>query len=127
MLLRSVANHSGEIMSNAPNESAQGTSFRAGVARPMIGQALTRPLSLEDLITLNEEIAAMAKAGLPLDQGLSALAKEMGGGRLQAVTEQLANDLRSGCTLPEAIKRQPGRLPPYYAALLNAGIRSNRL
>ena len=69
----------------------------------------------------------MAKVGLPLDQGLSAIAKEMGGGRLQAVTERLAHDLRSGCTLPEAIKRQSPALPPYYAALLNAGIRSNRL
>lgn len=114
-------------MSDGPNESPKSTDFRASGGRPTIVQALSGPLAPEDLITLNEEIAAMAKAGLPLDQGLSALAKEMGGGRLQAVTERLANDLRAGCTLPEAIQRQSASLPPYYAALLNAGIRSNRL
>ena len=50
----------------------------------------------DDLITLNEEIAGMARAGLPLDQGLAALAREMGRGRLQQVTANLAADLQAG-------------------------------
>src|ERR1019366_861434 len=74
-----------------------------------------------------EEIAAMARAGLPLDQGLSALASEMGRGKLRQVTQQLADDLRAGFSLPDALKRQEGRVPPYYAALLAAGIRSGKL
>jgi type II secretory pathway component PulF len=93
-----------------------------GSSRPAGGQ-----LSAEDLIALNEEIASMARAGLPLDQGLSVLAREMGGGRLQQVTGQLADDLRAGFTLPQALDRQKGRVPPYYAALLAAGIRSGRM
>ena len=48
-------------------------------------------LSPEDLIALNDEIAAMAKAGLPLDQGLSALAVGMGRGRLRDVTESYSS------------------------------------
>jgi general secretion pathway protein F len=64
---------------------------------------------------------------LPLDQGLSALAREMGFGRLQSVTAQLAADLKAGHTLPQALERQRGRVPPYYAALLSAGIRSGRI
>ena len=84
------------------------------------------PLSADELITLNEEIASMARAGLPLDQGLAVLAREMSAGRLRNVTEQLAADLRAGLTLPEALKRQEGRVPGYYAARLTAGIRSGR-
>jgi type II secretory pathway component PulF len=84
-------------------------------------------LTGEDLVTLNEEIAGMAKAGLPLDQGLRALADEMGHGRLQRVTESLSEDLRAGLTLPQALDRQRGRVPPFYSALLAAGIRSGRL
>ena len=84
-------------------------------------------LSANDLITLNEEIAGMARAGLPLDQGLAALAREMGSGRLQQVTQQLATDLQAGLTLPQALQRQQGRVPPFYAALLAAGIRSGRI
>lgn len=84
-------------------------------------------LSAEDLITLNEEIAGMARAGLPLDQGLAALARDMGRGRLQRVTADIADGLHAGLTLPEAIERQGGRVPPYYSALLLAGVRSGRL
>ena len=89
---------------------------------PTIGQ-----LSAEDLITLNEEIAAMARAGLPLDQGLTALASEMKRGKLQQVTRQIADDLKAGFSLPDALKRQEGHVPAYYAALLAAGIRSSKL
>lgn len=81
----------------------------------------------DDLIALNEEIAAMAKAGLPLDQGLAALAAEMGRGRLRRVTARLADDLRAGLTLPEALQRQGRRLPPFYAGLVEAGVRSGRI
>jgi type II secretory pathway component PulF len=84
-------------------------------------------LSVDDLITLNEEIAGMARAGLPLDQGLAAMAREMKHGRLQQVTAELAADLRSGLTLPEALERQGKRVPPFYSALVAAGIRSGQI
>jgi general secretion pathway protein F len=84
-------------------------------------------LSLEDFILLNEEIAGMAKAGLPLDQGLAALAAEMGEGRLGRVTGAIAVDLKAGFTLPEAVDRQAGRVPAFYARLLTAGIRSGKI
>src|ERR1051326_9129959 len=98
-------------------------SFRAGEApgaRPL--GANVAGLSPEDLITLNEEIAGMARAGLPLDQGLAALAREMGRGRLQQVTNAIARDLQAGQTLPDALQRQGKRVPPFYAGLVSAGI-----
>jgi type II secretory pathway component PulF len=84
-------------------------------------------LSTDDLVTLNEEIAAMARAGLPLDQGLSAMAREMGTGRLQRATAQIAEDLRAGRTLPEALGRQSGRVPDFYPALVSVAVRSSRI
>jgi len=84
-------------------------------------------VNAEDLITLNEEIAGMARAGLPLDQGLRALAQELSRGRLRRVTAEMAADLQAGRTLPEALQRQGDRVPPYYAALLAAGVRSGRI
>jgi type II secretory pathway component PulF len=81
----------------------------------------------DDLITLNDEIAGMARAGLPLDQGLAALAGEMGRGRLQQVTAALAADLKSGQTLSQALERQAGRVPPFYAGLVAAGVRTGRI
>ena len=84
-------------------------------------------LSTDDLVTLNEEIAAMARAGLPLDQGLSAMAREMGAGRLQRATAEIAADLSSGRTLPEALGRQAGRVPDFYPALVSVAVRSGRV
>jgi type II secretory pathway component PulF len=91
------------------------------------GGAPAGGLSAEDLITLNDEIAGMARAGLPLDQGMAALAKEMRRGRLQRVTADIAADLRRGSTLPEAMARQAGRVPRFYAGLVAAGVRSGRI
>lgn len=84
-------------------------------------------MTADDLTALNEQIAAMARAGLPLDQGLASLARDMGRGRLRDVTEALAADLRSGRTLPEALARQEGHVPPYYASLVTAGVQTGRL
>src|SRR5437870_5683883 len=84
-------------------------------------------LSSDDLITLNEEIAAMARAGLPLDQGLAALAREMRTGRLQRATAEIAADLSAGQTLPEALDHQAGRVPDFYGSLVAAGVRSGRI
>src|SRR5205823_11455408 len=86
-----------------------------------------RDVNAEDLIILNEEIAGMARAGLPLDQGLAALARDMTRGRLRSVTAALADDLKAGRTLPEALQRQGRRLPPFYAALVAAGVRSGNV
>jgi type IV pilus assembly protein PilC len=81
----------------------------------------------DDISALNDQIAAMARAGLPLDQGLESLAKEMGSGELRTVSEALASGLRAGQSLPEALARQEGRIPPYYANLVTAGLQTGRL
>jgi type IV pilus assembly protein PilC len=87
----------------------------------------SRSLSPDELIILNDEIAAMARAGLPLDQGLAAMAREMGTGRLQRATAEIASDLQSGLTLPEALERQSGRVPDFYPALVHVAVRSGRI
>jgi type II secretory pathway component PulF len=81
----------------------------------------------DELALLNEQITGMARAGLPLDQGLASLAKDMGRGRLRTVTRQLSDDLHSGLTLPEALAKREDQLPAYYAGLARAGIRTGRL
>ena len=84
-------------------------------------------MTADELVALNEEIAGMARAGLPLDQGLTALAKEMGRGRLRQVTAAIAGDLQKGHTLPQALERQSDRLPQFYSSLVAAGVRTGRV
>jgi type II secretory pathway component PulF len=86
-----------------------------------------KPMNADELVALNDQIAGMARAGLPLDAGLNSLATEMGHGRLRRVTEAIVDDLRAGATLPEAVARRQKELPPYYANLISAGVRTGRL
>lgn len=82
------------------------------------------PISLEQLIALNDEMVALARAGVPLDQGLLHLGRDLPG-QLGRVATTLGQRLQRG--------EEPARvlddrsLPPAYRALVAAGIRSGRL
>ncbi len=84
-------------------------------------------LTSDQLIYLNEEIAGMARAGLPLEEGLASIAREMSRGNLKQTTQQIADELKQGKSLPEAIAAQQGRMPRFYSSLMNAGIRGGNL
>lgn len=92
-----------------------------------VPESTGRGLSGEDLALLNEEISALAKAGLPLDQGLASLAEEMRRGRMRTVTLNLAADLHHGLSLPEAMAKQEGSIPRYYGRVVAAGIRTGNV
>jgi type II secretory pathway component PulF len=84
-------------------------------------------MTADELIALNDQIAGMAKAGLPMDQGLASLAREMGHGRLRRVTAAIAADLHAGVPLTEAVDQRRGDMPPFYSHLVAAGIRTGKL
>lgn len=82
-------------------------------------------VTLEQLIALNEEIAALARAGVPLDQGLLHLGRDLPG-RLGEISRRLGERLAAGEPLTHALEEEHG-LPPAYRAIVAAGIRSGRL
>jgi general secretion pathway protein F len=83
-------------------------------------------LSLDQWIALNDEIAALVGAGLPLEPGLAGVAGDARG-RLGATARALADRLERGESLPAAIAAEGDRLPPVYRAVVTAGARSGRL
>lgn len=85
-----------------------------------------RPLSLEQLVLLNEELRGLIRAGIPLELGLRGSSARIGG-RLGQLTERLAARLESGATLDGALQAEGHRLPAAYRAILTAGLRSGRL
>ena len=64
-------------------------------------------LSLEHLIALNDEIAALIRAGLPLERGLLSVGSDLPG-RLGEVTRQVADGMGRGttwaCGTPRAVE-----------------------
>src|SRR3954453_21823105 len=83
-------------------------------------------LSLDHLVALNDEIAALVRTGLPLERGL----RLAGGGlpgRLRGTMTVLADGMSRGASLPAALEAERERLPRIYRAVVEAGLRSGRL
>ena len=86
----------------------------------------SRPITLEDLKALNDEIASLARSGMPLEGGLMGLGDDLPG-RLSAVSHAVGARMRSGESLAQALKSANVGIPPIYEAVVEAGIRSGRL
>ena len=84
-------------------------------------------LSAEETAELAARMADLTKAGLPLGDGLRALADELSGRRLRRVLRALADQLDAGVDLAVAVESQSGRLPTCLRGLVLAGLRSGRL
>ncbi|HEX8200909.1 MAG TPA: type II secretion system F family protein, partial [Isosphaeraceae bacterium] len=83
-------------------------------------------IGLEDLIALNDEIAALVRAGVPLERGL----RDVGGalrGRLGAIAQTLGERMSRGESLAQALDAERGWIPRVYRAVVEAGLRGGRL
>lgn len=83
-------------------------------------------MTLDELIAVNDEVAALVRAGVPLDTGLAELGSDMPG-RLGRFATALAERTAQGQPLDEAIMQDVEALPPTYRAVLEAGMRAGRL
>lgn len=87
---------------------------------------MTTSITLEQLVALNDEIASLVRAGVPLELGL----REAGGdsaGKLQEISLALSTRMESGASLPDALRAEETRLPVVYRAVVEAGLRAGRL
>jgi type II secretory pathway component PulF len=82
--------------------------------------------SLADFILLNEEIAALVRARVPLESHLARLGAELPrrGGRL---AERIGRRLEAGDNLAAAVEAECGSLPAAYRAAIVAGAESGQL
>lgn len=83
-------------------------------------------ISLDELIALNDEIAALVRAGTPLERGLLDLAGDLPG-RLGRITATLGERMSRGESLSQALAAERGQFPRLYGAIVEAGIKSGRL
>jgi len=83
-------------------------------------------MTLEQLIALNDEMAALARAGIPLERGLAALGGELPG-RPGKLAELLAARMSAGESLSQILADEQDRFPPVWRAVVEAGLRSGHL
>ena len=73
------------------------------------GAGGTRPVTIDQLTALNEEIVALVRAGAPLERGLLNAGEDLPG-RLGAVTKVLASRLERGEDLSSALEAEKGAI-----------------
>lgn len=83
-------------------------------------------ISLDQVAALGDEIAALVRAGVPLERGLTELATDLPGG-LGKLTARIADRLSSGESLDAALAEEGAALPATTAAVIRAGLRSGNL
>jgi len=83
------------------------------------------PNDLDRLIGLGEEISALVRTGLPLEESLL-LKSQAERGKIAEHLRGLAERLGTGQSLAEAIRSDPV-FPPVYAAVVESGIKSGNL
>lgn len=91
----------------------------------IVAQIVPREITLDELIALSDEIAALARAGIPLDKGLLAFGSDVNG-RLGKLATTLGQRLEKGESLAAVIAASDS-FPPAYKAVVAAGIRAGRL
>ncbi len=96
------------------------------ISRPLSSTATVRAFTLEDLLALNDEMAALVRAGIPLESGLAELGRELPGhhGRVAAA---LSERLARGARLDEALLDSRAEFPQLYVSVVTAGLKSGRL
>ncbi len=81
-------------------------------------------ITLDQLAALNDEMAALARAGVPLDRGLLHVGGDLPG-RLGRITRDIGQRLEQGETIEQVLSDES--LPPAYRAVVAAGVRSGSL
>jgi general secretion pathway protein F len=69
----------------------------------------------------------MCRSNVPLPKALRLLSRDLQGGKLRRVADQMAGDVEVGMTLAQAYGRHQEQLPPLYRALIEAGTASGDL
>jgi general secretion pathway protein F len=83
-------------------------------------------ITVEQLLALNDEIRALARAGVPLEKGLRALGADLPG-RLGKLAASLSDRLERGESFVHILESSGDTFPPVYRAVVAAGVRSGRL
>ncbi|MFP3853106.1 MAG: type II secretion system F family protein [Anaerolineales bacterium] len=80
-----------------------------------------------DIIIFSQQLANLVESGVGLVTALDLLAQEVSSRPLQRVVRQVAEDLRMGHPLSEALEKHETVFPPIYRRMMEVGERTGNL
>ena len=101
------------------------TSSDSDAFRAVAVSSPASPVTLDFLIGLCEEISALVRVGLPIEEALRQRSVRSSR-KIEMHLKVLAAKLGTGQSLADAVRSDPA-FPPVYAAVVEAGLRSGNL
>lgn len=101
--------------------SAPATKRRVRALDMEIKLPFVQPVAAKELAVFTRQLGTLLKAGMPLLRGLEVLARQEKNRAFRRVVETLADDIRSGGTLSEAMTRHPRIFDRLYINMIKAG------
>lgn len=92
--------------------------------------AVERPrtaVGRNEFLLFNQQLASIAKAGIPLERGLRELAQDVSSKSMRDLIDDIAGDLEAGASIEEAFQKRARHFPPLYGRILKAGVETGRL
>lgn len=116
----------GKIVAQSTSESsASGGSSDAARKVAALNPAripfLGRSVSTADVATFNRQLADLIGAGIPLVKALSILLKQTPGEKMKEIIAEVLDDVQSGSTFAEALKKHPAVFTKLYVAMVRSG------
>ncbi len=79
------------------------------------------PVAAKELAGFTRQLGTLLKAGMPLLRGLEILSRQERNRTFKGIMEALADDIRSGSSLSDAMARHPRVFDRLYANMIKAG------
>lgn len=112
-------------------ESAKNMVGKKGLLNPKVGvkpkelyeyvPALAPPVTSKDVIIFCRQFSTMIDAGLPIIQCLDLLASQAENPTFKMILKQVKEDVESGMTLADGLKRHPNEFDPLFVNMIAAG------
>ena len=90
-----------------------------GFARQKVGN--------KDLISFNQELLVLTKAGLPIVKALDSILEKAEKGKLTDILHSVREDIKGGAALSDSFEKYPKAFPHLYIASIRAGERTGDL
>lgn len=88
---------------------------------------LNRRVKTADLMVFTRQLATIVSSGLPLMQGLDILAEQTEDRNFCAIIDAIAQEVESGETFSDTLRKYPKAFPELYASMVRAGEASGDL
>ena len=89
--------------------------------------SIFKRISAANLALITRQLATLLRAGIPLDESLHVIGKQLANRRLLSVLAGVRSQIMEGVSLHEALARYPWIFPELYRVMVEAGENSGRI